>query len=83
MIFFKMIHENKCADGKSLSNETRMESLNEIQTLFDKIGYKTSLEQHVIRSTKVRWLTYKEDMEHWEEDMEHSHKHRHIIFIFI
>ena len=21
---FKMIHENKCADGKSFSNETRM-----------------------------------------------------------
>ena len=37
---FKMIHENKCADGESSSNESRMESLNEIQTLYDKIGHK-------------------------------------------
>ena len=27
---FKKIHENKCADEKSTSNESRMESLNEI-----------------------------------------------------
>ena len=63
---FKMIHENKDPDGKSLSNEKRMDSLNEIQTLFDNSGYKTTLDQHMIRSTNIRWLTYKEDMEYWE-----------------
>ena len=44
-----MIHENKCADGKSSSNKSRMKSLNEIQTLYDKIGYKTSLHECMIR----------------------------------
>ena len=63
---FKMIHEKECPDGKSLSNEKRMESLNEIQTLFDNLGFKTTLDQYMIRSTKVRWLTYKEDMEYWQ-----------------
>ena len=63
---FKMIHENKCADGKSSSNESRIKSLNEIQTLYDKIGHKTSLDECKIRSTKIRWLTYKEDMDYWD-----------------
>jgi len=63
---FKMIHENKCEDGKSLSSESRIKGLNEIQTLYDKIGHKTSLDQYMIRSTKIRWLTYNEDMEYWE-----------------
>ena len=58
-----MMHENKCAVGKTLSNESRIKSLNEIQTLYDEVGCKTSLNQHMIRSTKIRWLTYK-DMEH-------------------
>ena len=41
---FKMIHENKCADGKSSSIESRIKSLNEFQTLYDETGHKTSLE---------------------------------------
>ena len=49
MSIFKMMHEIKCAGGKSSSNESRMESLNEIQTLYDKIGYKTSLHECMIR----------------------------------
>ena len=51
----KMMHENKCAEGKSSSNDSRIKSSNEIQTLYDKIGYKTSLDQCMIRSTKTRW----------------------------
>ena len=35
-------------------------------TLFDQIGYKTSLEQYMIRSKKIRWLTYNEDMKYWD-----------------
>ena len=37
-----------------------------IQTLYDKIGHKTPLDQCMIRSTNVGWLTYIEDMEYWE-----------------
>ena len=59
-----MIHENKCEDGKSSLGETRIKSLNKIQTLRDKIGHKISLVQHMIRSTKIRWLTYQENVEH-------------------
>ena len=66
MAIFKMILENKCADGKSWLNESRIKSLNEILTLHDKIGYKTSLGEYMSRSTKIRWLTWREDMEHWE-----------------
>ena len=66
IMIFKMIHENRCADGKSSSNEVRMESLKEIQTLYDKIGVKMSLDEYMIRSTKIRWLTYGQDMEQWE-----------------
>ena len=62
---FKMINENKCAHGKSSSNESRMESLNKIQTLYDNIGNKTSLDEFMIRSTKISWLTFKKDVQHW------------------
>ena len=61
-----MIHENKCADGKSASNESRIKSLNEIQTLYDKPGHKTSLDQYTLRSTKIRCLTCKEDTKWWD-----------------
>ena len=71
---FKIKHENKCTDGKSSSNETRMENLNEIQTLLDEIGCQTSLEQHMVNimfticcSNDV-WhpITCKEVLDHWE-----------------
>ena len=61
-----MIQENKCADGKSSSSESRIKSLNEIQTLYDKIGHKTSLDQCMIRSIKIRLLTFKDDVKYWE-----------------
>ena len=61
-----MIHENKCEDGESLSGEMKIKSLNELQTLYDNVGHETSLDEYMIRSTKVRWLTYEEDMEHCE-----------------
>ena len=61
-----MIHENKCADGKSVTGETRIKSSSFIQTLHDKIRHKTSLKKYMIRATKIRWLTYKEDLEHCE-----------------
>ena len=63
MAMFKMIHQNGCADGKSSSGKSRIKSLNEFQTLLDKIGHKTSLEQHMISSTKIRWLIFEEDVE--------------------
>ena len=43
-----------------------MVSQTEIQTLYDKIGFKTTLDEYMIRSTKFRWLTCREDMKHWE-----------------
>ena len=60
-----MIYENKCADGKSSSNESSIKSLTEIQTLYDKTEHSTSLDQRMIRSTKIIWLTHKEDIEYW------------------
>ena len=59
-----MIHGNKCADGKSSSGKSTIKSINKIQTLYDKIRHKTSLDQYMIRSTKIKWLTYKEDIKH-------------------
>ena len=56
---FKMIHENKREDGKALTSETRIKTLNEIQTLSDEMGHKTSLEDYMIGSIKVRRLTYR------------------------
>ena len=61
-----MIYENKCDDRKATSRHARMESFKEIVTLNDQSGHEASLENYMIRSTKVRWLTYKEDMEFWE-----------------
>ena len=58
------MHDDKCAECKSSSNESKMESLNKIQTLYDKTGYKTSLDECMIRSKTIRWLTHEEDMEH-------------------
>ena len=54
----------KCADGKSISNKSSMEGLKEIQTLYEEIGCKTPTGECMIRSTKIRWLTCREDMEH-------------------
>ena len=61
-----MMHENECADGKSLSKESKIKSSSEILTLYDKIGHKMPLEQYMIRSKNIRWLTYNEDMAYWD-----------------
>ena len=47
-----------------MSRDRRMECFKEIETLYDQSGHKTSLENYIIRSTKVRWLTYEEDVEY-------------------
>ena len=57
---YKMIHEIKREDAKAITSEARMEGLNEIQTLHDEIGNSSSFKDHMIISTKVRWLTYEE-----------------------
>ena len=40
-----MIYENKCKDGKTITSETRVGSLNEIQTLHDDVGHSISMER--------------------------------------
>ena len=40
-----------------------MECFKQIETLYKHSGHKTSLDNYMIRSTKIRWLTYKENME--------------------
>ena len=59
---FKLMHENKCKDGKAMKSKARMDSFDEIATLY-KIGSKTSLEYCMIKFTKVRWLSFREDTE--------------------
>ena len=61
-----MILENKCDNDETMSSKRRIKSLNKIETLYDKIGHETSLHQHMIRSTKVRWLTYEDDINYCE-----------------
>ena len=61
---FRMIHENKCDDGKEITAESRKESLDEIQTLYDELGEKISLEVYMVRV--LRWITYREDMRYWK-----------------
>ena len=63
---FRVIQENKCEDGETSSSGTKIKSLTEIQTLYDETGQETSLVECMIRSTKVRWLTCKEDVKYWE-----------------
>ena len=48
-----------------IASETRMKSLNEMQTLCDETGHETSLEEYMIRSAKVRWSIKREDLECW------------------
>ena len=56
------ILENKCKVGKAITSEVRIESLNEIQTLYTEISHGPTLKDYKIRSTRVRWLTYREDV---------------------
>ena len=44
----------------------RMDSFDQMATLSDEIRNKTSLEQSMIRSTKVKSSSYREKMEYWE-----------------
>ena len=61
---FKMIHENKCEDGKEMTAEARIKSLNEIKALYDELEEQLSLEIYIIRV--LRWKTYREDLKYWE-----------------
>ena len=61
---FRMIHENKCEDGKSITAESRIRSLNEIKALYDELEAKLSLEVYMTRV--LRWTTYREDLRYWE-----------------
>ena len=47
---FKIIHENKCEDRKTLASD-KIRSLNESLT---------SLKHCMIKATNIRWLTYTE-----------------------
>ena len=42
LAIFKMIQENKCQDGEALSSKTMIKIENDVQTLHDEIGHKTS-----------------------------------------
>ena len=61
---FKMIHENKCEDGKDISAEARVELLNEIKASYDELDQQLELEDYVVRV--LRWKTYREDLKYWE-----------------
>ena len=61
---FRMIHENKCEDGKDISARTRLESLNEIKALYDNLGLPMALEVYMVRI--VRWISYRKDLKYWE-----------------
>ena len=60
---FGLIHENKCECGKAITSKVRMDSFDEIATLCEQTGNKTELDENMIRSTKVRWLSYRQVME--------------------
>ena len=61
---FRMIHEDKCEDGKQITSEARVKSMNEIKMRYEQLGLKLSLEDYIIRI--LRWKTYREDMIFWE-----------------
>ena len=61
---FKMIHENKCEDGKDISAEAREKLLNEIKGSYDELDEQLELEVYVVRV--LRWKTYREDLKYWE-----------------
>ena len=66
LMIFKMIHENRCNDGKDLSKVERVKDLHELKNAYDLLDFKLSFEEYVIRSSLVRWVTYEEDMHYWE-----------------
>ena len=63
---FKMVHQNKNEDGRVLSKEERTESHEKLKRLFNKCNYDLSFANFMIRSSLVRWTTFKEDMKYWE-----------------
>ena len=61
---FRMIHENKCDDGKKITAASRKQTLEEIQTLYDELDEQLSLEVYMVRV--LRWKTYREDIKYWK-----------------
>ena len=79
LTIFKMIHEKECEDGKDVSKESRINDLNELKALYDNLNYDISFAEFVIRSSLVRWVTYREDMRYWnlwDKKEELMKKHR-------
>ena len=62
---FRMMHENKCEDGKDILKETRIKDLNDLKALYDNLNYDISFAEYMVRSTLIRWLTFDEDMKYW------------------
>ena len=60
---FRMIHEDKCDDGKKITAASRKQTLEEIQTLYDELDEQLSLEVYMVRV--LRWKTYREDIKYW------------------
>ena len=61
---FRMIHEDKCEDGKSITADARVRSLNEIKSLYDALNLKMSLEVYIDRV--LGWKSYRKDLKYWE-----------------
>ena len=63
---YKLMHEIKCEDGKTITSEARMKSLNEIKMSCNDLVYGVALKEFIIRSTEVKWETHAEEAKHRE-----------------
>ena len=77
---FKIIHENRCENGKDILSDSRIKSLNEIKALYDNLEYAITFDEYMIKTSFVRWLNYyRQDMKYcelWDKKEALMVKHR-------
>ena len=66
LCIFRMMHENRNEDGKQLSGEQRLKYIERLQESYKTIDSSLSFKDYIIRSSKVRWTSFEDDMKFWE-----------------
>ena len=59
-----MMLENRNADGKQLSAQQRSNYVGKLKESCKTLGSSLELEDYVIRSTRVRWTSFENDMKY-------------------
>ena len=66
LFIFRMMHENENQDGERLSSKQRANYVEKLKESYKTIGSLLEFKDYVIRSSRVRWTSFENDMKYWE-----------------